>query len=315
MTTSYLNTGNFSLYRIGEAATNLRAMLTIAVTLIVYSLLLSGSTGAPAILALGIWLVLTFGLLYGVSIAGLFLTDQARNQEPRPWGDSFSQALPAAGRMVVAYLAVPVIILGFYVITALVAVITKIPFLGPLLLAIAHPTLVILGGLVTLAVLLAFVVIGPASWSGLSLLPYLKRVYEVARHRLVPLGIGAIALYVLALVAFGLAFGIIVFNFASVTYVFAQIVGAAGLQPDLLIPSGPELSPGGRHSSISSSGGSSGHGNALFVSSILIMAIIQATLTTIFTYGTVLLYHNLTESMDTRQSAGDTEAQPAPQEE
>lgn len=158
---------------------------------------MSGITGT--ILGVGLS-VLLGGIIYVASISGIgiLLMDKARGVEPRSLTDAWLAGLFCIPKLIGFAVVVFLIMLALGLVAALVYLVCKIPFVGPILLFFAHPVMVVLASLVFTALLwVALPLFAPAIWEGRSFKEALAIVTAVARKRLVPTVVQFVLLYFL----------------------------------------------------------------------------------------------------------------------
>src|SRR5450755_2303673 len=97
-------------------------------------LAMSGTLGFVAsVLAFGVWLV---AIGTGVNGAGLLQMDHARGISPRSLADALVHGLMCIPKLIVLGLALAAVEIAVFVALAVLLLICKIPFLGPLLFVV-----------------------------------------------------------------------------------------------------------------------------------------------------------------------------------
>ena len=150
----------------------------------------------------------------GFSGAGVMLMDRAKQITPRSMSDAIVFGFMCLPRFLGFALVLLALSLGLALVASLVYLICKIPGLGPLLVFITHPILVVAAACLFTAVMwVAIPMFTPAVWDGHSFKEALVVVYQSARSRLFKVIVMLVALYFItlligAVVVFGVIFGL-----------------------------------------------------------------------------------------------------------
>src|SRR4029079_1358186 len=176
---------------------------------------LVGSLGFLAgLLAAIVWIV---AIGTGVNAAGLLQMDHARGVPLRSTTDALVYGLMCIPKLIVLALAFFAVEVAVFIVIAIVFLICKIPFLGPLLFTVAFPLSVVVAGVTIVGLGICLVLSLPAIWQGASISRALAQTLAIVRGRLVE------AVLLLVLVGFiGFAVGFVIFG-----------VLVAGLMPTL----------------------------------------------------------------------------------
>lgn len=288
------------LMRAAEGLTQWRSIVLGFSTLLVAGLLaiaggyLSqslGSTGGGLIaLVLGILALVL--VASGYSGAGVMLMDRAKGLAPRSMMDALIFGLMCLPKFIAFALVLFVLFVALTLAGALVYLVCKIPGVGPLLLFIAHPVMVLAAALVfTVVVWVALPLFTPAVWDGRSFKESLSIVYAVSRTRLLQVVVLLLALYVLASVIVGLVAGAMVPGYMFMTGLATGILGAGSVNMFSIL--------GGFY------GGLGGHAYALGMASALLVAAAMTLMLQVVIMGINLVYLSAVEGLDTSH----TEAQ------
>jgi len=298
--TNTTQTIDFSrLLRAAEGLTQWRPLIAGFVTLILTGLVaaLGGflaskvNSGAAAavitlIMGLGAFVVLSAGL----SAVGVMLMDRAKSIPVRSIMDAFIFGLICLPKFIGFALLLVLVWLAIALVAAVVYFLCKIPGIGPVLLLVAHPLMVVLWGLVSVAVGWVMIpLMAPAIWEGRSLKEALSIAYAAARERLFAVVATLVMLYlVVALVAGVLASGLLS-GYAVMTAIAVGILG-------------PEVASGfgGMGAMMSGFGVNSGGGYmyAGIMASGLIFAVAAALLMQVLIMGVNLVYLSTTDGLD-----------------
>ncbi|MCB1956544.1 MAG: zinc ribbon domain-containing protein [Rhodocyclaceae bacterium] len=118
-----------------------------------------------------------------VNAAGLALMDAARDQSER----GFIQLIARGGSCFARFLAIVVLALvsfGLYLLLAAALLwLCKLPFLGPVLLTILVPALVLGAALLLLVLTVAVSMLAPSLWAGNSIRAAVRELLDIAGHR------------------------------------------------------------------------------------------------------------------------------------
>jgi hypothetical protein len=282
------------LMRAAEGLTQWRSIVLGFSTLLVAGLLataggylsqsLGGTGGALIALFLGILALVL--VASGYSGAGVMLMDRAKGLAPRSMMDALVFGLMCLPKFIAFALVLGILFVGLALAGALVYLVCKIPGVGPLLLFIAHPVMVLTAALVfTVVTWVAFPLFAPAVWDGRSFRESLSIVFAVARTRLLQVVVLLLALYVLASVILGLLASAMVPGYMFMTGLAAGILGGGGSVSMALFGS--------------MSGGISGHAYALGMASALMVVAAMTLMFQVVIMGVNLVYLSATEGLDT----------------
>ncbi len=214
------------LTRAADGFRNLRAVASLLISWFAAVLLVSlaGLTGSPALIGLTMLIAIVV-VLAGISAAGIHLMVQIRAWTPRSLSTGFLQGLFATGKIIVLALAVIAVALLFLLPIALVLLICKIPFLGPLLFTFVVPVLTVGTALFYAGLFVAWQLLGPAIWEGNTLLGSIARLAAIARQRAVSVIINLIILAILIWIAAFVLFGFLGSGYAVTTSLSSGILG------------------------------------------------------------------------------------------
>lgn len=228
----------------------------------------------------------------GFSGVGAMLMDRAKQIAPRSMADALVFGVICLPRFVAFALLLLVIAIGAGLVAGAAYMLCKIPGLGPLLLFIAHPILVLAVGLlftvITWAVIPLFT---PAIWEGRSLKEALAVVWTVARNRLMQTIALLLTLYIVA----GLI-GALMAAALFPGYMFMTGMAAAILGPDIAAAGGMGIF------SLLAGSGASPYLYAGVLGSILLMMIVGAMLAQVLIMGMNLVYLSASEGLDLAES-------------
>jgi hypothetical protein len=242
---------------------------------------MTGSLGFLAgLLAAVVWVV---AIGTGINAAGLLQMDHARGISPRSLADALVYGLMCIPKLIVLALAFFAVEVAVFIVIAILLLICKIPFLGPLLFTVVFPLSVVVAGLTIVGLSICLVLSLPAIWQGASISRAVAQTLAIVRGRLVE------AVLLLVLIGFlGFAVGLIVFG-----------VLAAGLMPTL----GMSLSIVGFgglgiESIAAMSQGGGGYAIAGVVGGALLWAIAASLVGQVYLLGLSIVYLRVTEGLD-----------------
>jgi hypothetical protein len=232
------------------------------------------------LLAAIVWVV---AIGTGLNAAGLLQMDHARGISPRSTADALVYGLMCIPKLIVLALALFAVEVAVFIVIAILLLICKIPFLGPLLFTVVFPVSVVIAGVTIVGLFICLVLSLPAIWQGASISRALAQTLAIVRGRLVE------AVLLLVLVGFiGFAVGFVVFG-----------VLAAGLMPTL----GMSLSIVGfgglgMESIAAMSHGGGGHAIAGVIGGALLWAIAASLVGQVYLLGLSIVYLRVTEGLD-----------------
>jgi hypothetical protein len=253
------------------------------VGVIVAALLMSmaGSLGfLAALLAFIVWVV---AIGTGVNAAGLLQMDDARGISPRSLTDALVHGLMCIPKLIVLGLALVAVEIAVFIALALLLVICKIPFLGPLLFVIVFPLSVVVAGVTVTGLFICLVLSLPAIWQGAGITRALAQTLAIVKSRLVE---AVLLLFFLGFLCFAVAmilFGILGAGLLPTMGMSVGIVGFGGF---------------GMESMMAMSQGASGHAIAGAIGAVLLWAIAASLVGQVYLLGLSLVYLRVTEGLD-----------------
>ena len=187
---------------------------------------LSGALGFLAVILSSIVFLIALGT--GVNAAGLLQMDQARGVPLRSLSDALVYGLMCIPKLVVLGLAFFAVTLVFFIALALIFLVCKIPFVGPMLYAVVFPLAVVAAGLLITGVFVCMLLSLPAIWEGSPISRALAQTLAIAKSRMVEtLLLFAIVGVICVAVAF-IVFGVIFNGLVPVMALSGGILGMGG---------------------------------------------------------------------------------------
>lgn len=165
----------------------------------------------------------------GVHAAGVLLMDQARNVELRSLTDALVYGLLCVPKTIALVIGLVLASIVVYIVLAALFFVCKIPGLGPVLFTLVFPLAVLVAGLTTTALMLAFQLALSAFWDGASISGALASTFTILRRRLVE----AVLLFLVEVVIAGVVFlfvvGVLLFGFWPALGMSVSILGVHNL--------------------------------------------------------------------------------------
>lgn len=274
-----------------RAIVALLGCMVVGVLVAALLMAMAGTLGRLAVfLGMLVWLV---AIGTGVNAAGLLQMDAARGISQRSIVDALVYGLMCIPKLIVLGLAFFAVAVAVFIAIALVMLICKLPFLGPLLFVVAFPVSVVVAGITVVGIFLCLVLSLPAIWQGASITRALAQTLAIVRSRLVE------AVLLLLFVGFlSFVVGFIVFGVLG-----AGMVPTLGLSASLLGFSGMG-DMGSLMGMAQGFGGGSGHVVAGVIGGLILWAVAGSLVGQVYLRGLSLVYLRVTEGLD----SGATEA-------
>ena len=282
------------LLRAAEGLTQWRPLALGFLTLVGSGLLMVGGMFLASSLngALGGILAFVIGLLALVALAsgfsgvGVMLMDRAKSIAPRSMMDALLFGLMCLPKFIGFAFVLLGLTLALTLVGALVYFLCKIPGVGPLLLFVAHPVMVVVAGVFFTAISwVAIPLFTPAVWDGRGFKESLSLVFAVARTRLLQVVALFLGLYVVVSIVALLLTAALLPGYAFMTGLASAVLGQNML---------------GDMSSVMSMG--RGYGSANMYAGMLATGLIFAVATTlmfqVLIMGVNLVYLSATEGVD-----------------
>ena len=292
------------LLRAAEGLTQWRPLALGFLTLVGSGLLMVGGMFLASSLngALGGILAFVIGLLALVALAsgfsgvGVMLMDRAKSIAPRSMVDALLFGLMCLPKFIGFFFVLLGLTLALSVVAALVYFVCKVPGVGPLLLFVAHPVLVVTAGVFFTTIgWVAIPLFTPAVWDGRGFKEALSLVFAVARTRLLQVVALFLGLYVVVSVVALLLFAALLPGYAFMTGLASAIV-----EPNML---------GGMSSVMGIVNGyGSGHMYAGMLATGLIFAVATTLMFQVLIMGVNLVYLSATTGLDISASQNALEA-------
>ena len=254
------------------------------VGVIVAALLMSmaGSLGFLAgLLAFVVWVV---AIGTGVNAAGLLQMDHARGISPRSLPDALVYGLMCIPKLIVLALALLAIEIAVFIVIAILLVICKIPFLGPLLFAVVIPLSVVVAGVTVTGLFICGVLSLPAIWQGAGIMRALAQTMAIVRSRLVEAVLLLFFLGLLCFIVGMIIFGVLGAGLLPTMGLTMSIVGFGGLGMESMMAM--------------SQGGGGGHAIAGAIGGLLLWAVAASLVGQVYLLGLSLVYLRVTEGLD-----------------
>ncbi len=286
--------------RASEGLTHLRGIVVSFVAMLVggaflflgfYFAARSGS-GFGRFMLLVCWLIYAAIAGTGVSATGIMLLDRARHAPPRALADAlvFGFLCFLKACVVAAGIGAAAILVGL--LAALVYFVCKIPGVGPLLLFVTHPVLVLAAGLFAFFTGIFAALVVPALWDGDSLTQSIAKAFAILKERAVTTVLYLLAMGVVTAVILGIIAAVILPGYFSMTGLAAGIVGA-NMGGDLSMLTNLPMAL-----MVLSSGQGGGHVTAMMLSTAVLVVLAIATSLQVQLMGVNLVYLGVSQGID-----------------
>lgn len=238
----------------------------------------------------------------GVNAAGLLLMDQAKGVPARSLSDAVMGGLLCIPKFIALGLALLLVTLAVFIAVALVYLVCKIPFLGPILFVVVFPLSVVVLGLTLCGLFQCLFLALPAIWEGSSITHAIAKALAIVRGRLVESMLLLTVVGFLSMMVGFIVFGVLIAGLIPAAGLMAGILGGDGLASVFA------MLPGIDHGSYGGGGrrGSSGVGHlaAAGIGGGLLWALAVSLVAQVYLLGLNLVYLRVTEGLD----VGATEA-------
>jgi len=283
-----------SIFQALGALRNRQALLALFGCLVVGVLVagLASLLGGFAALLGSLLLLVAVGT--GVNAAGVLQMDPLRSAPARTLVDALVFGLLCIPKLILLGLVLFAIELAVFLVLAIVFLLCKIPFLGPLLYIVAFPASVVIAGLTVVGLLLCLVLALPAIWEGLTVMRAIAQTLAIARSRPVETIVLLLAVWLLCAVVGLIVFGILGTGLVPTIGLSASIIGGIdGMAPIAGVMQGGYAGDF-----------SGGHAIAVLIGFGLLWAIAATLVGQVYLLGLCIVYLRVTEDLD----VGSTEA-------
>ena len=243
----------------------------------------------------------------GVNAAGLLLMDQAKGVPARSLSDAVIGGLLCIPKFIALGLALLLVTLAVFLAVALVYLVCKIPFLGPILFVAVFPLSVVVLGLTLCGLFQCLFLALPAIWEGSSITHAIAKALAIVRSRLVESMLLLTVVGFLSLMVGFIVFGVLITGLIPSAGLMAGILGGDGLASVFGMLRGFGMDEGGYGGGAYSGGrgsGGVGHLAAAGIGGGLLWALAVSLVSLVYLLGLNLVYLRVTEGLD----VGATEA-------
>ena len=247
-------------------------------------------------------LVMFVSAATGVNAAGLLLMDQAKGVPARSLPDAVMGGLLCIPKFIALGLALLLVSLVVFIAVALVYLVCKIPFLGPILFVLVFPLSVVVLGLTLCGLFQCLFLALPAIWEGSSITHAIAKALAIVRSRLVE---SMLLLTVVGFLAMGvgfIVFGVLITGLIPSAGMMAGILGGEGLASVFGLLRGFGVDQGDYGGGRGSNG--VGYVVAAGIGGGLLWALAASLVSLVYLLGLNLVYLRVTEGLD----VGATEA-------
>ena len=265
------------------------AMMGCMVAGVLVALLLTQMGTLGVLLAALVWIVAAGT---GINAAGVLHMDHARGISPRSMVDALVYGLMCIPKLIALGILLFLVELAVFLVIAIVLFICKIPFLGPVLFAVAFPVSVVVAGITVLGVFLCLVLSLPAIWQGATIMRALAQTLAIARSRIVEAILLLAVVWLLSFVVAMIVFGVLFAGLMPTLVMSAGIVGFGG-------GFGPSMGGmGGLGAMGGMGGGSAGHAIAGMLGGGVLWAVAATLVAQVYLLGLCIVYLRVTEGLD-----------------
>lgn len=248
-------------------------------------------------------LVLFIASATGVNAAGVLLMDQAKGVPARSLPDAVVYGMMCIPKFIALGLALLLVSLAVFIVIALVYLVCKIPFLGPILFVVVFPLSVVISGLTLCGLFQCLFLALPAIWEGSTITHAIAQALAIVRSRLVE---SMLLLTVVGFLAMGvgfIVFGVLITGLIPTTGMMAGILGGDGFASMMGLVRGFGGEYGDGYGG-SRGGGGGGYAIAAGIGGGLLWALSASLVSLVYLLGLSLVYLRVTEGLD----VGATEA-------
>ena len=232
----------------------------------------------------------------GVNAAGLLLMDQAKGVSARSLSEAVLGGLLCIPKFIALVLALLLVALAVFVAVALVYLVCKIPFLGPILFVLVFPLSVVALGLTLCGLFQCLFLALPAIWEGSSITHAIAKALSIVRSRLVE---SMLLLTVVGFLALGvgfIVFGVLITGLIPSAGMMAGLLGGDGLGSVFGLLRDFGMDQGGY-------GGTRGGSGLAYVAAAgigggLLWALAASLVSLVYLLGLNLVYLRVTEGLD-----------------
>src|SRR5450432_440122 len=211
--------------------------------------------------------------------------DDARGISPRSLADALVHGLMCIPKLIVLGLALIAVEIAVFIGLALLLVICKIPFLGPLLFVVVFPLSVVVAGVTVTGLFICMVLSLPAIWQGAGITRALAQTLAIVKSRLLE---AVLLLFGLGFICFAVGFiifGVLMSGLLPTLGLSMSIVGFGGFGMQSMM-------------AMSQGYGGSGHAIAGAIGGALLWAVAGSLVGQVYLLGLSLVYLRVTEGLD-----------------
>ena len=238
----------------------------------------------------------------GVNAAGLLLMDQAKGLPARSLPDAVMGGLLCIPKFIALGLALVLVSLVVFLAVALVFLVCRLPFLGPIVFVLVFPLSVVVLGLTLCGLFQCLFLALPAVWEGSSITHAIAKALAIVRSRLVESMLLLTVVGFLAMMVGFIVFGVLITGLIPSAGMMAGILGGDGLASVFGVLRGFGMDQGGYGGGRGGSG--AGYVVAAGIGGGLLWALAASLVSLVYLLGLNLVYLRVTEGLD----VGATEA-------
>jgi hypothetical protein len=239
------------------------------------------------------WLIYAVIAGTGVSATGIMLLDRARQAPPRAVVDALVFGFLCFLKACVIAIAIAAAAVVVGLLAAIVYFVCKIPGIGPLLLFIAHPVMVVTAGLFAFLMTIFGALAAPALWDGDSVTQAIAKGFAILKERAVTTVLYLLVMALVTAIILGIIGAVILPGYFSMTGLAAGIIGA-NLGADMSMLSNLPMAL-----MYLSSGQGGGHATSIMLATVVLLMLAAATALQVQLMGMNLVYLGVSEGIDT----------------
>lgn len=289
--------------RASEGLTHFRGIVVSFVAMllggafIVLGLYFAGTSGGTLgrIMLFICWVIYAVIAGTGVSATGIMLLDRARSAPARSLSDALVYGFICFLKACVIGLVIFAAALVVALVAAIIYFICKIPGVGPILLFLAHPALVLVAGLLIFLTSIFSALAAPALWDGDTVTQAVAKSIAILKQRAVVAVFYLLVMGFVTAVILGIIGAVILPGYFSMTGIADAVIGA-NLRMDMSMLTNLPMAL------MYLSGGQNGHAYAMMLDTAVLLMLCIATALQVHLMGINLVYLGISDGIDTAEA-------------
>jgi hypothetical protein len=239
------------------------------------------------------WLIYAGIAGTGLSTTGIMLLDRARQAPPRAVVDALVFGFLCFLKACVIAIAIGAAAVVVGLLASIIYFVCKIPGIGPLLLFITHPMMVVTAGLFAFLMTIFGALAAPALWDGDSVTQAIAKGFAILKERAVATVLYLLVMALVTAIILGIIGAVVLPGYFSMTGLAAGIIGA-NLGADMSMLSNLPMAL-----MYLSSGQGGGHATSIMLATVVLLMLAAATALQVQLMGINLVYLGVSEGIDT----------------